>query len=257
MNWSILGESVTGTSHRVRNIECQDAFRFSTFTLIDKELLVIIAADGAGSASHAATGAKLVCDEFTSLIKALDPDTLLTNNSMIGFFTAVRNTMFTKAKSLNIRPRDLACTVLFALVGPVAAVFAQIGDGAIVVGKQHNYQVLFWPEPGEYVNTTDFLTDDNFSDALRFEILEDRIDEIAVFTDGMQRLALNFISATADPEFFLPLFKQLRTVTNMKVLAKPFRNFLDSRRVNARTDDDKTLIVAVRAPLGYVAGNSR
>jgi hypothetical protein len=167
---------------------------------------------------------------------------------MTALFTEVRNAVFAEADRLNVRPRELACTALLAVVGPASAVFAQLGDGAIVFGQGQDYRVAFWPEPAEYANATDFLTDDSFGDLMRFETVTDSIVEVAAFTDGLQRLALDFTARTAYPAFFRPIFNELRIATDNDSLLEPFRKFLDSERVNERTDDDKTLILAVRHP---------
>jgi hypothetical protein len=42
------------------------------------------------------------------------------------------------------------------------------------------------------------------------------------------------------------MFKALRSTDDYGALAGPLRAFLDSPQVNARTDDDKTLILATR-----------
>ena len=46
--------------------------------------------------------------------------------------------------------------------------------------------------------------------------------------------------------FFRPLFRDLRGSTDPESLRDSFRSFLDSSRVNERTDDDKTLMLAMR-----------
>jgi hypothetical protein len=135
---------------------------------------------------------------------------------------------------------------LLAVIGPTSAAFAQVGDGAIVIGQGEGYRTIFWPEPAEYVNATDFLTDDSFPAPLRFETVEDSIVEVAAFTDGLQRVALDFAARTGYTPFFRPLFDALRNAANLESLAEPFHNFLASDRVNERTDDDKTLVLAVR-----------
>jgi hypothetical protein len=247
MAWITLGESVTGTSHGTGNIACQDAFRFRAFGSAG-EWLVIAAADGAGSASHAEAGSKLACDEFVHRVGTVEPDGLFTREGMTALFTEVRTALLVEAESLKVRPRELACTALLAVIGPASAVFGQIGDGVIVRGHAQDYQVVFWPEPAEYANATDFLTDDSFGDLIRFEIVYEPIEEVAALTDGLQRLALNFSARTAHLAFFQPLFNTLRTATNPEFLVEPFRSFLDSREVNGRTDDDKTLVRAIRQP---------
>jgi hypothetical protein len=247
MVWAILGEAVTGTSHRARNAPCQDAFRLRMFGP-GAEWLLIAAADGAGSASHAEVGATVACGEFARRIETLGPDVVCSRDGMVALFHGVRATVLAEAERLDVSPRDLACTALLAVVGPSSAAFAQLGDGAIVIGQGDGHRVIFWPEPAEYANATDFLTDDAFADSVRFEVLPAPVTEVAVFTDGLQRLALDFMARTAYPAFFRPLFSELRSAENPGSLAEPLRNFLDSDRVNERTDDDKTLVLAVRRP---------
>jgi hypothetical protein len=90
------------------------------------------------------------------------------------------------------------------------------------------------------------LTDDRFEDAMQFETLATPISELAVLTDGLQRLALDFAIRAPYPAFFQPLFSGLRTAAGQDSLTEHFQAFLDSPRVNDRTDDDKTLVFAVR-----------
>jgi hypothetical protein len=245
MVWSTLGDSVAGTSHRARCVPCQDAFRFCTFGPA-AEWLVIAAADGAGSASHSEVGATAACDEFVRRVAELDPERLLTRDGMVPVFSDVRAALFGAAERLGVRPREVACTALLAVVGPTSAAFAQLGDGAIVIGQGQDYRTIFWPEPAEYANATDFLTDESFPAALRFESVMDSIIEVAALTDGLQRVALDYAARTAYAGFFRPLFNELRSATDLESLTEPFRQFLDSDRVNERTDDDKTLVLAVR-----------
>ena len=245
MTWSILGDSAIGTSHRTRNTPCQDAFRFCTFGPLAEWLLIAVA-DGAGSASHSEIGATLVCDEFVQMVETISLDVLFTRDGMLELFTAIRNRVVAEAARHAVRPRELACTVLLALVGPDSAAFAQLGDGAIVLGNGTDYRTVFWPEPTEYANATDFLTDDRFADAFHFTTTTETINELAVFTDGLQRLALDFTERTPHPAFFRPFFRRLQSEPDAEALFEPFRLFLDSTSVNAKTDDDKTLVLAVR-----------
>jgi hypothetical protein len=212
------------------------------------EWLVIAAADGAGSASHSEVGATVACDQFVRRVEALGPEMVLTRDDITALFTDVRATLIAEAERLDVRPRELACTSLLAVVGPTIATFAQLGDGAIVIGQGQDHRVVFWPEPAEYANATDFLTDDLISETIKFEKVTDPIVEVAACTDGLQRLALDFTARTAYPAFFRPLFNELRKVADPESLVAPFRKFLDSDRVNERTDDDKTLVLAVRHP---------
>lgn len=247
MSWTVLGHSIAGTSHRARNSPCQDAFSVKTFGPAG-EWLVVVAADGAGSASHSQVGAALACAGLAGRVATLDPEMFLCREGVVSLFTEVRGALFLEAERLDVRPREIACTALLAVVGPASAAFAQLGDGALVVGDGEGHRPIFWPEPEEYANATDFLTDDGFAERLRFETLAGPVAEVAAFTDGLQRLALDFATRTAHPAFFGPMFKQLRDAADPETLTEPFRGFLDSPRVNERTDDDKTLVLAVRRP---------
>ena len=239
--WSVLGESVAGTSHCASGVPCQDAFRFRTFGP-DSAWLAVAVADGAGSAAHAEAGATLTCDELVRRVGLVPPESMLTRDGMTELFRGVREAVLAEAERLGVPGRELACTALLAVVGPAAAGFAQVGDGAIVVGNR----VVFWPEPAEYANATDFLTDDDFPARLRFEATDGPTDEVAVTTDGLQRLALDFAAKAPHAAFFRPLFDALKSATDPESLVEPYRTFLESPRVSARTDDDKTLVIAVR-----------
>ena len=69
-----------------------------------------------------------------------------------------------------------------------------------------------------------------------------------MLTDGLQPLALNYAAKAAHAPFFVPMFRPLRVAPSGATVLAALRNFLDSPRVNERTDDDKTLILATRVP---------
>ncbi len=247
MTWSVLGESVAGTSHLARNTPCQDAFRCQVFGS-DSEWAVLAVADGAGSASHSEIGAALACDEFIQRMEPLLREFLVSKESLATIFKEVHDSLLVRAEQLGVRPRELACTALLVVAGPESTTFAQLGDGAIVVGDGQQFSVLHWPEPAEYANATDFLTDDRYAELLQVGTTACEVAEIAVLTDGLQRLALDFASRTPHPAFFRPFFNGLRSANDLESLQAPLREFLDSPRVNERTDDDKTLLLAIRRP---------
>ena len=70
---------------------------------------------------------------------------------------------------------------------------------------------------------------------------------IAVFSDGLQSLALQYETKTPYEPFFAPFFTYLETASKSDAeVEEELRDYLDSPRVNARTDDDKSLVLAVR-----------
>jgi hypothetical protein len=244
--WKVIGDNVVGTSHSARATLCQDAFRCRAIGP-DHTWLAIAVADGAGSSTHSEIGANLACDEFMRLAESMPLGSFMDREGAARLYAEVRGSLLREAERLGVNPRELACTALFCMVGPAGGAFAQLGDGAIVLSDEAEYRAVFWPEPAEYANATDFLTDERFADALLFSSVEGSIKEIALMTDGLQRLALDFTSRKPHAAFFRPLFARLKAEANPELLFEPLRAFLDSPRVNDRTDDDKTLILAVPA----------
>src|SRR5262249_8069476 len=143
-----------------------------------------------------------------------------------------------EASARGVPIRQLACTLLTAIVGESRSLFAQVGDGSIVYLDGDKYESAFWPQSGEYANTTNFVTQTDFADAFEFVDKITRIDELPTFTDGLQRLALNFSSRSVHQPFFRPMFDPLRAAEHADELIVPLRSFLDSPLVNERTDDD-------------------
>ena len=146
--------------------------------------------------------------------------------------------------------RQFACTLLAAIVGPTSVWSVQIGDGLIVFDglEQERYAFAFWPDSGEYVNTTRFLTDDDYKIRCRSDRLSRPITHLALLTDGLQMLALDYASALIYTHFLAPMFAVVTTSTDPLTLQTNLRGFLNSPRFNERTDDDKTLLLASRCP---------
>jgi hypothetical protein len=74
-----------------------------------------------------------------------------------------------------------------------------------------------------------------------------RITGLAVLSDGLQTVACDLGAERPHPGFFGPLFEFAEDTSAMPASKRrELRRFLDSERINGRTDDDKTLLVAVR-----------
>jgi len=247
--WKTVYDSVLGTSHRSSGTPCQDACRV---LICDDNgpVLLAVCADGAGSASLSDLGSQTACDVFVQLFH----DGLSTSlKDAASAEVAIRcacericEELWALAETHSVPAREFACTLLCAVVYDRHAVFAQIGDGAIVAQLSGVYGPVFWPQSGEYSNTTNFLTDKNCRDNIMVSVVSGQVDELAVFTDGIERLALQMNEQCVHVPFFDPLFATLRGIDNADKLFEPLRQFLDSPPVNERTDDDKTLVLATR-----------
>lgn len=246
--WRILHDSVAGTSHRGAGLPCQDSTYAQAVPSPHGEVLIGVCADGAGSALHSDVGSKRACLELARLVvDFLDHSPVEGVNVATATVWCCRilDAMNTEAAELGVPVRDLASTVLTAIVGEEHALFFQIGDGAIVVGQNGRYEPIFWPAHGEYVNTTTFITEGEFETNLHVATSE-AVDEVALFTDGLEMLVLDVARRSAHQEFFAPMFASMRAASQEDDLDVDFRAFLDSPRVNEKTDDDKSLILAVR-----------
>jgi hypothetical protein len=165
---------------------------------------------------------------------------------VIGWCDDARRRIQAEAAGRDCNWRELATTLAVAIVGRCRAFFFQVGDGAIVLGSRGVYGVVFWPQSGEYANTTNFLTSEGFRSRFEFLATNSCLSDVALFTDGLERLALQFDSQTPYAPFFDPLFRTVREANDLDLLSEQLRRFLGTESMQSRSDDDKTLILASR-----------
>jgi hypothetical protein len=253
--WRHIAASVVGTSHEKVGGACQDANDCQVYLLPSGEnVLVAAVADGAGSAACGGEGAARACSVFVGLVN----DHLSSGNTVeqisletAKFWTTViQSALGKEAESMSRDRRDFACTLLGVVVGNLCAACFQIGDGVMVVAdsEEHAYGHVFWPDRGEYANTTHFVTQEEALEHLQFECVRREIVDVALLTDGLQGIALNYQQQTAHVPFFRGLFAPLRTLGEGRSdeMSRSLVEFLSSPRVNEKTDDDKTLVLACR-----------
>jgi hypothetical protein len=122
-----------------------------------------------------------------------------------------------------------------------------VGDGGVVVDTGAGLEVAVVPMSGEYANMTHFVTDEDAVTVLATKSYADRALKVAAFTDGIQRLALNMATNTPHEPFFAPFFNGMAKATAEQEdqLQGLLVKFLGSAPVNERTDDDKTLALAL------------
>lgn len=248
--WKYAAASVVGTSHQSSpEGVCQDshALRY----LDHAEAFAGIVSDGAGSASQSKAGSRLTCEFVMGKIASVPASSLFDESFAWETLNELQAELQKLADEAGLRIREFACTLLVAIICPYRAVFWQIGDGAICFRErgEESYQYAFWPEKGDYANVTYFATDANAREHLEFDIAETEIVELGIFSDGLERLALDFVAGEVHAGFFNALFPHMRTLPEglSADLSGRLAEFLGSERVNKRTDDDKTLILASRA----------
>ena len=253
MIWKFIGASSIGTSHQDIGEQCQDNCYFNSISLTDENCIFLgLTSDGAGSSSQGAKGAEIACGLAKDIIEKwlINSGQFKNLNKELirEWVIKIHNEISDIAYKNNSVPREYACTLLVNFTGFDYSVSFQIGDGAIIYRKNNILGPVFWPDNGEYSNTTYFITDDDFLDHLRINITNSPPDEIAMFSDGLQMLALVYKSYTIHEPFFDPMFSALRNTDHNDCvkLNEQLQLFLDSPSINERTDDDKTLILATR-----------
>jgi hypothetical protein len=246
--WRRIAQSLQGPSHATDDSPCQDSFAIRVFDEERAPTLVACVADGAGSAKHSEVGSALACntivDSVEGFLAAGGALENLSRQDVLRWCVVARSRIESEASRLSCEVRDLATTIVAAIVTPTCSCFFQIGDGVIVVRRNGVYGVVFWPQSGEYANSTNFVTSIQYDSKLEFVSVGADVSDIALMTDGLERLALRFDTLTPHTPFFDPFFRALRTADDHSGLNSALLDFLGSGQVRERSDDDKTLILA-------------
>jgi len=248
--WQAITGQAEGTSHATTGAPCQDREVFRIMEDSDgTEVAVGIVCDGAGSAKYSDVGADIVSSGLRTRIAQFVSEygsTEITPAVMHEWIIELRQRVCHQAEAQALDPREFACTLVFVIASEDHTIFGQIGDGAIVFKDRNNeINVALWPDNGEYANHTFFVTQDDSHNRLQYR-RHVGITDFIVFSDGLQRLALNEIDKTAHRGFFEPLINMVRASTNIQSTELGLDAFLRSERVNKRTDDDKSIVIACR-----------
>lgn len=263
--WTIAGASVRGRGHEQTGLPCQDS---SNVTLSPNgKWVILVASDGAGTAKRSIVGSRLVCHEFAKYLLILAeqcenrPPDAWVSDSVIQAVLDVRNLLREQSGSDDIR--DYHCTLLAALIGPVGGISIHLGDGAIFGGKagpdtsttidlSRDYFVS-GPENGEYANETVFITERDWIKHLRIRPIS-AADWVILGTDGGMALAMN---GETQPKsgFVIPMLHAVMRGTDYKTRCKTLEEILSDRQADKLTNDDKTLVFAIRSRFTGVAGD--
>lgn len=206
-------------------------------------------ADGAGSAAHGGQGADLAIQaaaEFTES-KLVTPGFSISEELAKDLLSTIRERIFAEANSREIKPREFACTFVGLLGCSTSTLVMQIGDGGIALDIGGGLEVPITPMTGEYANMTYFVTEDDAADVFVSKLYQAKALCAALFSDGLQRLAIHMATNLPHPPFFDRFFRVMAETSEEKQdeIHSALMRFLQSTSVNERTDDDKTLVLAV------------
>lgn len=258
MAWRAIARSAIGTIHQKQQMPCQD---FGDYRILN-DVIVGAVADGAGSAKYADIGAKLAVKTVLGYLAGIEEwlrkrknfclvtqEPLSNEQARRLFAKTVKKVVAALQKhaaSNDYSVDDLACTLLVFVATPYWIAAMQIGDGLIVVrSNQKNYQLLFPPDKGEFINETTFVTSANALDKMQVDVLAGNQEFICAATDGLERVAVRMSDWTPFAPFFQPLQDYVLETSDLEQEDEYIQNFLNSDRLNARTDDDKTLLLCL------------
>ncbi len=251
--WRIAQASVIGQSHLNQNTPSQD--RLLTRTIKsekDGEILIAVVADGAGSTTHGQRGAEIACELFVGQVAEFvknAPVKSLTEDFGKHWIEFYQTKIAAVALAEKNEMREYATTFIGAVIGEKDAVFYQVGDGGAVFstcGKLSSYQFSIAPIESEYVNLTEFLTDETAAKSLRFAHLKEPVEDLILFSDGIFAVAVDYQTGKPHEPFLMPMIAPLRNGNAPPDLNVKLENFLASPKLNEKTDDDKTIILASR-----------
>jgi len=252
--WKYIQAVQIGTSHSQLGLFCQDKVISTEVETKGENTFVAIVSDGAGSASHSHIGSnmatQLTMRYIMSFLESGDSIASLAESktTIQNWLWQIQQQIAEVANEEGISKREYACTLTVAIVQETSGLFFQVGDGSIIFGKDNSYELAFWPMQYEYANVTDFITGSNVNDSLRIRLVENSIDRVALMSDGLQRLALVFSSKIVHSPFFNAMFQPLQQYPKVgfsQSLSYALCQFLGSSVVCERTDDDKSLVLAL------------
>jgi hypothetical protein len=258
-SWRVVGAAAIGISHKKQNLPCQDAQAYRLVSAAGRPLLLAAVADGAGSAEFSDRGAQAAVE---AALQTLEAELLITEGHSLEEYAGLLYLAFESARAAVVKLagqeeltlRSLATTLTCTLAHSEGVVAAQLGDGAVValLGAENLLSVT-QPQRGEYANETYFLTQEDALERLEIIILEAPLQGLAVMSDGLMRLAMQMPANEPHLPFFKPLFAFTKHAADPAAAARQLESFLSSERVCTRTDDDKSLVLAVCLNGSYVS----
>jgi hypothetical protein len=232
---------------------CDDAGACVEIETGNGPTLIAVVSDGAGSASLSKIGSHIVtmafCRSALSFSRKGGQPKDVDKEVASQWLDELRDRIGHASVKKNSPRRSFAATLVGCLIQNDGIAVVHVGDGACAFQQRGDldWQIPSWPAQGEYASTTNFVTDDP-EPAMNVIYVDGDISAVAMFSDGLERLALDFSTKKAFTPFFSSMFRTLsgNWQGRNRQLSRDLRTFLDGPQITQRTDDDKTLIMACR-----------
>lgn len=234
MAWTVTAAKQAGTSHLRHGEGCADAFAVAS----GDGVLVLAVADGAGSARCGGEGAEHAASRAVELaLQAAD---------LREVFQGTLDSLLTMVGDRP--PSDFHTTLLLAVLKDDVLAVGNIGDGWAVVREAGALRAVAVPARSEYANETFFLTSRGALDEAVYEVLPaSGLDALALLTDGSAWFSIDLDARTPSEALFGKLFDFAADASRpSEERDAELARFLASEMVLRKTDDDKTMVLAVR-----------
>jgi hypothetical protein len=216
MTWRIAAASVIGTSHTKTGLPCQDSVHVRLIETLHGPILISAVSDGAGSAAHSEIGSRAAVTAASCLAENYfgSGGTLssIERGTALSWLAQVQSVISNLATEAGIPVREFACTLMVAMVGAASSAFLQVGDGAMVVREpgDEGWSYVFWPQHGEYVNSTNFVTSSDASTVMEFAVTHRNIESFSCFSDGIESLVPHYATKAVHDPFFNAMIAPVR-----------------------------------------------
>jgi len=240
----LYGASVIGTSHLTTETPCHDAHAYRI--LSDDLGYVACVSDGMGSASNAELGSSTASLFIVDFLKEkLHPG--LTDDEVILLikegYVQVNHLLEETAELHELNVRDLNATLLVYISIKDRQFFGQVGDCTAIGKSSDTYKVLVPQQRGEYANATFSICNMESIENGLYEKCDGFYPMVALMSDGVESISVSAKDSTVSSLFFDPFFKVFSHQNyNQAEVQKSLERFLQSERINKKTDDDKTLL---------------
>jgi serine/threonine protein phosphatase PrpC len=241
VRWRTLGVAFTGRGHVLSGEPCQD--RHTVASLLNGDLVVIVA-DGAGSAEFSDEGARVAAETCLTQIAERARHKRLVRLDYYEIFHSAAEQVSHYARSFNLSPREFATTLNVLHCTRSGTANVSIGDsGCIIVTGQDELEILAPPFKGRYANETAFLSQSMVERYFSYGETRNPINGYIAATDGIfdllfQQDQINTQSAHA-------LIDCLRRQESPQA-AKELTAFCQSGTIARFTRDDLTLVLGLR-----------
>lgn len=236
----ILSANIQGALHRTKNMPCQDCYA----SKVNKNKLVAIVSDGAGSAKYGKIGARIICDTLCDLLIRSDFKNIRQNVTEAINVARQKLILHRRNKSKSAGGiMDFSATVIGVFCIKNKGVFFHIGDGAGLAfyqGQSDDF-VISEPANGAFSCETFFYTMSDWQDNLRFTFFENA-NRIMLMTDGVTDFVFADDFYKIRQKFLFPIINYLEQEPDKTAAQKALCNTLNDSRAQRINADDKTLV---------------